>query len=127
MANTYYPLKKEDVISKGWTWKDNDKIDDVKSIKDLNCEQCGKGYKLISQEINFYEKYNISKPKKCFDCRHQARFKLENPHYLWKRQCMCTQINHNHHGRCSKEFETTYSSERKELIYCETCYQQEIY
>jgi len=28
---------------------------------------------------------------------------------------------------CENEFETTYDTERKEIIYCEKCYQQEVY
>lgn len=28
---------------------------------------------------------------------------------------------------CQNEFETSYSPDRPEIIYCEKCYQQEIY
>ena len=46
---------------------------------------------------------------------------------LWHRQCMCTQNEHDHEGRCPIEFETAYSPDGKELIYCEDCYNKEIY
>jgi hypothetical protein len=45
---------------------------------------------------------------------------------LWHRQCMCSK-NHPHHGgRCSNEFETSYSPDRKEIVYCEQCYNSEV-
>jgi len=40
---------------------------------------------------------------------------------------MCDKTNHNHKGRCSTEFETSYSPDRPEIIYCEECYKREVY
>ncbi|MES2023631.1 MAG: hypothetical protein V4439_03025 [Patescibacteria group bacterium] len=30
-------------------------------------------------------------------------------------------------ARCNVEFETSYAPERPEIVYCEKCYQQEVY
>lgn len=38
------------------------------------------------------------------------------------------ETKHKHHktGRCPNEFETTYAPERKEIVYCEQCYREEV-
>jgi hypothetical protein len=46
---------------------------------------------------------------------------------LWHRFCMCEKGNHEHKGSCKNEFETSYSPERQEIVYCEKCYQKEVY
>jgi hypothetical protein len=63
----------------------------------------------------------------CYQCRHQKRFEKRNPLKLWKRVCMCDFQNHAHgSSACDVEFETSYSPDRAEKIYCEKCYQQEV-
>lgn len=145
-ANLWYPKTKAEVQAKGWQWQHNmpgtysketikiqDLPDDIKDVKDnitkevLVCGKCNKNYKIIPQELEFYKKNQLPLPRQCFACRHQARHNSRNPHALWRRQCDCTQPTHGHHGRCAQEFETTYSPERKELVYCESCYNKEIY
>lgn len=125
LAQVYLPLKKEEIIGRGWRWHETE----VKNIDNSLpvCVSCCRNFKMIPQELKFYERFNLEKPDKCFNCRHQARINLRNPRSLWRRQCDCTQPTHGHHGRCLQEFETTYSPERKELVYCEECYNKEIY
>lgn len=143
VAQEYYPIKEENAREKNWPWKAKEVKDyqpqkyrvllDIQKVQDnigqatLACSNCYKNYKIIPQELAFYKKENLPIPKLCPDCRHQARMQLRTPRSLWQRQCMCTQPDHNHQGRCSNEFETTYSPERKELVYCEDCYNREIY
>ncbi|MDI6883428.1 MAG: hypothetical protein QMC93_03140, partial [Patescibacteria group bacterium] len=69
---------------------------------------------------------------------HYQRIKQRNPLKLWKRRCMCggqasvngvykNTIKHFHGDNpCPNEFETTYSPDRKEIVYCEECYKREI-
>ena len=68
-------------------------------------------------------------PHKDFECRHKDRMHKRNPRELYERSCMCQKENHiNHTGKiCEEKFETTYGPDRKETIYCEKCYQQEVY
>jgi hypothetical protein len=40
---------------------------------------------------------------------------------------MCVQKDHNHKGHCENKFETSYSPDKPEIVYCETCYQKEVY
>lgn len=143
VAQEYYPIKKENAREKKWLWREKEIKDyqpqkyrvllDIQKVPDnicqatLACKNCKKNYKIIPQELAFYKKDNLPIPKLCPDCRHQARMALRTPRALWHRQCMCTQPDHLHHGRCDHEFETTYSPDHKELVYCEDCYNREIY
>ena len=69
-------------------------------------------------------------PRKDFECRHRDRMAKRNPRKLWHRKCM--------KENCANEFETAYAPDlryaegsgeasRPEIIYCERCYQAEIY
>ena len=138
MAQEYFPLSKEEALKKGFKWWDKiqkttgqetisaDKIPD--SILDVDesilkevlaCVECKRNYKIVQNEFLFYKKHSISIPRKCFYCRNSARFKLENPFKLWHRKCMKKE--------CQNEFETSYAPERPEIIYCESCYNKEVY
>jgi hypothetical protein len=143
-AQDFCPLTKEEVNSKGYSWHDRDVKnysvtmentnipDDIKDVdnKILNevlgckckgaCEhQCLKAFRLTNDEFNFYKKHNIPIPDKCSNCRYYERFEKILPPKLWHRKCM--------KKGCQNEFETSYSPERPEIIYCERCYQQEVY
>src|SRR3989338_5808638 len=127
-------LTKEEALAKGFKWQDNiqrttgketlkpenipDGIDEIReSILDevLACINCKRNYKIISNELIFYKKMKIPIPRRCFYCRHDARVKRWNPYKLWHRKCMKT--------GCLNEFETSYTPERPEIVYCERCYQ----
>ena len=101
-------------------------------------EQCTTAFKIIQPELDFYKKMNLPLPRLCPNCRHYQRLKQRNPLKLWKRQCQCNgdkssnevytnTISHLHGTEsCPNEFETTYSPERQEIVYCEKCYQMEV-
>ena len=105
----------------------------------IDCqEQCATAFKIIEPELEFYKKMNLPLPRLCPNCRHYQRLKQRNPLKLWKRQCQCAgekssngvyqnTIQHSHGTEsCPNEFETTYSPDRPEIVYCEQCYQQEV-
>ncbi|MEK0337685.1 MAG: hypothetical protein QQN41_09670, partial [Nitrosopumilus sp.] len=99
---------------------------------------CTKAFKIIPQELQFYRQMGIPLPRKCFNSRHYERTKQRNPLKLWRRICQCAgkisdnkvyqnTIEHFHkQDHCPNEFETTYAPERKEIVYCEKCYQEEV-
>ncbi|EKD78884.1 MAG: hypothetical protein ACD_41C00234G0001, partial [uncultured bacterium] len=91
----------------------------------LTCTQCQLPFKLVAAEKTFYSQEHISTPTLCPNCRHLARMAQRPPRHLWNRQCMCTQTNHQHSGRCINNFETAYNPEMKEIVYCESCYNKE--
>ncbi len=144
MAMISFPLTKEEAIKKGYNWQDNvqetrgkttireipDAIEEVKdSIVDeiLECNICQRNYKIVADELSFYRKWQIPIPRNCFFCRLNKRFELRGPSKLWNRQCMCEKEGHDHEKRCVNQFETTYSPDRPEIVYCEECYQKEVY
>ncbi|MEK7650968.1 MAG: hypothetical protein AAB377_00390 [Patescibacteria group bacterium] len=104
----------------------------------LRCSLCARNYRIVPSELMFYRKMRIPIPHNCFHCRAGARFGLRNPFSLWHRQCQCSSqksengiyqntVKHQHReGKCPNEFETSYSPDRKEIVYCESCYNAEV-
>jgi len=146
VAMEYVPLLKKQVLDKHFNWQDNiqkttdkgtlaidqipDSINDVSDLildEILSCVDCGRNYKIIPNELIFYHKMKIPIPRRCFHCRNILRVNRTNPFKLWHRRCMCEKENHDHQGKCQVEFETSYAPERPEIIYCERCYQNEVY
>jgi hypothetical protein len=145
IASEEYPMSKEDILAKGYKWQENvqrttgketlpsgkipESIGDIPDTilsEILACVDCGRNYKIVSNELTFYKKLSVPIPRRCFHCRHSLRQKRRNPFRLWHRQCMCEKGNHGHEGTCKNEYETTYSPNRPEIVYCEVCYQKEI-
>jgi len=83
----------------------------------IECEVSKKPFKIIKQELDFYRKHNLPIPRKHPDIRHSERMKQRNPRKLFERECY----------KCWKNIKTTYSSDREEIVYCEDCYNKEIY
>lgn len=118
-----------------------DKIEDVQPniLKDIiKCEECGRAYRIIEQELQFLKQLKIPLPRRCIDCRHNKRISQRNRAVFYSRKCQCSgessdntlysnTTNHFHgSSHCSNEFETSYAPERPEIIYCEQCYNTEI-
>ena len=144
VAEEYFPLTKEEAIRQGYGWQDkeernydidikNEDIpDNIKDVDDdivskiIECkhkglcnQQCTKAFKIIPSELQFYKRMNLPLPRYCSNCRHYERLYQRNPMKLWHRKCM--------KEGCVNEFKTSYSPDRPEIIYCEKCYQQEVY
>jgi hypothetical protein len=104
--------------------------------KDCN-QQCTKVFRILPNEFQFYKQMKVALPRLCPSCRYRERIKKKNPFKLWHRKCMCNgessksgeyqnTVKHFHEENpCSNEFETAISEERKEMVYCEKCYQAE--
>jgi hypothetical protein len=133
MAQDHFPLNKEQALSLGHDWRDEDKkdfaaqtctvpaaINDVdESICNeiLACESCGKNYKIVKEELASYKKRGLPVPTMCFHCRHGRRLGTRTRRGLWQRNC----------DKCSAEIWTAYSPDRPETVYCEQCYLNEVY
>jgi len=133
VAQEYYPLTKEEVLKRGWKWKEFEQKnyqkqtyelpDNISETSDeimnelLACNDCGRNYKIIFQELKFYRNMGLPIPRKCHECRHKERMALRNPRKLFSRNC----------DRCYKSIQTTYSPDRPEKVYCEECYLKEVY
>jgi hypothetical protein len=92
--------------------------DNIKDIPDdilnwaIECEITKKPFRIIKPELEFYRKHNLGVPKRHPDQRHLDRIKLRNPRKLFDRKCY----------KCEIDMKTTYSPEREEVVYCESCY-----
>lgn len=142
-AQEFFPLSKEQALAQGYKWKESeppkyqptilakDLPDNINNTDDsvlnqaIACadekaclHQCTGVYRIIPKEVEFLRKMNIPLPTKCPNCRHFDRLKLRNPFKLWHRKCM--------KQGCGNEFETSYAPDRPEIVYCESCYQQEV-
>jgi len=136
-AMDYFPLTKEETLKLGSYWQDqscdqkyNDegyrpleigqyvvqkKADELlKSV--LVCAKSSRPYKIQPQELSFYLRNNIQIPLLHPDERYKNRFSQINPQQTWHRKCM--------NDGCQNEFDTTYSPDRPEKVYCETCHQK---
>ena len=144
LAQEYFPLTKEDVSEKylydNWkqifNWSEYEipfpkveKIipaeklpDDISKIPDdilnwaIECEKTWKPFRIIKQELEFYRKHNLPIPRKHPDQRYLDRMALRNPRKLFERKC----------SKCWKDIKTTYSPDRKEIVYCESCYEKDL-
>jgi hypothetical protein len=82
------------------------------------CQKCQSDFIIEDEDFEFYKKMKVPAPTWCPDCRHHERLKNRNPLKLYKRTCQ--------KEGCSTEFETTYAPDRKEIVYCEKCYNNEV-
>lgn len=156
LTHDFFPLSKEETEAKGYVWREpearefqttiraQDLPDLIADVGDdilkevIACGTCNKAYRLIPMELAFYQSMGIPLPRACPNCRFLERFKLINPPKFWHRACQCNgaaderNIYHNvaDHphgaGKCPNEFETSYAPDRKEIVYCESCYQNEV-
>jgi len=113
LAMDEFPLSKEEATAEGYKWSESVVGE---GGGDLVCE-CGKSFKLIPQEMAFYERLGIPRPEKCQLCRHKARQKNRNPVELWERDC----------GRCGEKMMSSVGTDRPEIVYCKQCYLAEVY
>ncbi len=80
-------------------------------------QNCTKAFRVTENELNFYKQHNLPLPHKCPNCRHFDRIKRRNSITLYDRGCM----------KCNIQIKTSYAPDRPEIVYCEKCYQQEVY
>lgn len=127
----------------------NDTPDDItKEI--IECEHQGKcndacttAFRILPDELQFYRSMKVALPRMCPNCRYVRRFRWTNVPGLSHRKCMCAgsqsdepridgqkqysnESSHFHStDHCPNEFETAYLDDRKEIVYCQQCYNQE--
>lgn len=97
--------------------KDANEIDDSIVNKAIICEKTWRLFRFVKQELDFYRKHNLLLPKRHPDQRHLDRLLLRNPKMLFERKC----------DNCMKDIKSTFSPDRSEIVYCEECFNKEIY
>lgn len=137
VADTFFPLTKEEVLQKGWRWidpvidvPDVEKTipaerlpDTIDEIPDdilnwaITCHVSGKPFKMIPAELAFYRQHKLPVPHLHPDERLKKRWTYRHPRTLYARNC----------SKCSIEIESSYAPGRPEIVYCEKCYLSEVY
>ena len=133
-ADLWYPLSKEEIEAKGLRFQNQDEQeqymgpqvevpDDIKDVDDsicekiLLCEESGKPYKVVPQELKYYKRHGIPVPRRAFNQRHKDRFNMRNPRNFWPRNC----------DKCNVEIQSPYSPNQPEIVYCKDCYRSAVY
>lgn len=133
VAQEYFPLVSNEANEKGYRWREDDSKDyaeqtyitpdNIADVDDdvldqiLACEGCRKNFKIVPQELDFYRKQGVIIPRFCKDCRHLRRLSMRNPMKLRRDTCR----------KCGVEVDTTYPESGEMRLYCEECYQAEVY
>ncbi len=117
IAQEYFPLTKEEVLARGYVWKDQegkgyavtrepedlsdpaDEKSDSVLKETIGCahegkcaHQCTSAFKIIPEELELYRKMKLSFPRLCPNCRHHERLSWRNPLKLWHRKCQCAGV-----------------------------------
>jgi hypothetical protein len=157
VAQQHFPLNDKEARAQGYFWVDvprgeytvtikakdlPDSIDQVKNdlLKEvIECDNCKKAFRVLENELIFYRKEKLPIPHSCNECRYERRISDRLKIQLYERPCMCAgvadktgvyknTVKHVHGNEaCGEEFKTGYSPDRPEIVYCEKCYQQEVY
>ena len=106
----------------------------------MKCNQgCTKAFRILPNELQFYRKIGVPVPTLCPACRTMERLKMRLGAKLYDRKCMCAgladdsgqyknSIEHFHRtDHCPDEFKTGFPEKEGDIVYCEKCYQQEVY
>lgn len=140
IANYHFPLSREEALARGYSWKDRGKRDYKITLKPedlpqtigevtnsilnevIECEdkdhpESVGAFRITQNELSFYRKMNLPLPRACFNIRHLRRMDKRPKLKLIKRNC----------SKCEAEVGTVYDEEYAPILYCEKCYQQEVY
>lgn len=136
LAQDFFPITKEEILAKGYIWHDipwrefaktltaNELPDDIADTNSeitnevVECKSCARAFKIIESDFHFYQRMKLPLPRMCHDCRFIERFKFITRPTFWTRSCM--------KEGCTNTFRTPYAPDRPEIVYCESCYQQEV-
>lgn len=140
IAADFFPLTKEEAISRGYEWKNRQKknykttidgstlpetisevgdsiLDEIIACAEKDSPYSVGAYRITPNELSFYRRMDLPLPRVCFDVRHMRRVAKRPPFKIIKRNC----------DKCDVEVETVYNEDYAPIIYCEKCYQQEVY
>ena len=139
-AIDFCPIEEEEALKRGYKWKERERKsyettiksyelpDSIKEADDsildevIECAEKDKpysvgAYRITPDELSFYRKMDLPLPRVCFDVRHTRRLQKRPPLRTVKRSC----------SKCNTEVETVYDKNYVPIVYCEKCYQQEVY
>lgn len=131
-ASFFYPRTQQEAAGEGFAWREEETTatpqnyiipDDISEVEDdilneaLACEQSGKNFRIIPQELAFYRQHKIPLPRRHPDQRYRDRLALRNAPTVFERSC----------EKCGVKLKSSYGPDRPETIYCEKCYLEALY
>ena len=139
VAQESFPLTREEALAKGYAWQDarydpqlpdtadtlsgeqipleSTLVSDEILKKIFICEVSGRPFRIIKQELEFYRKHHLPLPRKHPDVRHMERIQQRQGNTLHLKNC----------DKCWIEMLSVYPSDYQGKVYCEECYNKEIY
>ncbi len=132
VAAEYFPLTKDEVLQRGWKWKDLEESISISKVAPLSetiaevdetilnqaitCLESGRQFKIQKMELKFHKKLNLPLPRLHHDLRHQQRMDLRNPRKLKLINC----------SSCKAPLESTFGLNLNKKVFCETCFQNSL-
>lgn len=132
IAQDYFPLTNETKGEYSWLNEKNKiinsehKVEIADNILDidetifkslLKCEDTGKMFKIIPQELEFYNKHSIPLPRKHPERRLEIRLNNRPPRNIHYKKC----------SKCEKSILTIYDQDSYEQVLCSSCYRKHYY
>ena len=157
IAIEHFRMTKEEAEDNGYGWleapkgeytvtkKSSQLEDSINDIKDaileevIECDNCKKAYRILENELIFLRNEKIPVPRLCNECRHKRRIADRLTLHLYNRECMCagerdetgvylnTKFHDHKNLHCEVSIKTGYVPSGPEIVYCDKCYQQEVY
>ena len=134
-AMRFFKKTKEEALMEGYIWDDTERTigestikaselsDKIENTEDsileesIECISCRKSYNIARGELDLLRKLELPLPHECPKCRENKRFERMTLPRLYDRKC----------DKCGLEVRSPYAQNRPEIIYCEKCYQQEVF
>ncbi len=133
-ASKFFEKTKEQALQEGYNWADKTENTYQKTISGnelpqsiaettesvlneiIGCTVCGRCYRIPQGEFVLYQKMNLPIASECPKCREKERFTVTNMPKTYEANC----------ARCAKAIKTMHDPVEGKIVYCESCYQQEI-
>jgi len=116
MANDHMPLEREAALELGAKWFDGEQ-EHGSSDESVKCVDCHNDYLLVSQELRFYDRMKLPRPKLCWACRLKRLINSRERRVLFDRDC----------SKCSTNVKSPIDQTRMEAVYCQDCYREAVY
>ena len=134
VSHAFFPKSSEQAKKEGYNWYEGEvnqypitiqpkdipgkilETEDSILKEIIECELCKKAFRIVDNELGLMRKLGLPLPHQCQNCRQKNRFAKTNSPVLYDRKC----------DKCKADIQTSYSPDRSEIVYCESCYQQEI-
>ena len=133
LAQKIFPLDEGSAAQKGLLWRSEERPrhavtlaaadlpDHIKDARDtitkevIGCESCGKGFRIIPDELAFLRDMKLPLPRQCPFCRIDEKLDI------WTKELTSTERTCT---KCGAKTRTSTLLKDKPVLYCNSCYQK---